>query len=65
MYRWKPAYHPPLQLLPRAYLLLRRPEFINAALSYARPSVLHSSERPGTEAGKTRQAVASCLLASR
>lgn len=29
------------------------------------PSVLHSSERPGAKAGKARQAVASCLLASR
>lgn len=29
------------------------------------PSVLHSSERPGAKAGKARQEVASCLLASR
>lgn len=34
MYRWRPACHP-LQLLPRAYLLQRRPEFINAALNYS------------------------------
>lgn len=34
VYKWGSASHP-LLLLPSAYLLLRRPEFINAILNYA------------------------------